>query len=989
VRTFFLPLLFIFSTVTALSQDQNYSAFTMKDGLPSNMVYRCLEDNEGFLWIATDAGIVRFDGKHFQVFTTADGLPDNEVLAVVKENDGTIWVNCFKQVPAYYDNIQNRFVSPLPKVNPSTIQSPYVTALFILEDGGVLYLNNKEQVFKNRKLVPEKNNRPDLALGIKWTTDGSVIRLGYETRLSVSKQTFYKLVQQKDGIIIDSIQIGEAINGFLPAGLNGGNLYLFNGTVNKCFVYSDIKAGPLRFKLDSISLPASITNYSFTETSVYFLCASGKIYVYNKNTKQLEAVVAGDYLANSYLNDSKGNMWISTIDKGVVVYRKNPLSLVSLPLSFTHKNFISIAKKADGTILAGNYYGEVIESGKAKFIIHTLSKKIPSRQRKIIVKNNKVFSFSEDGIKVNYGQSMLNKINGSPYVGKTAMIYNDTIILAGTPSGFVRINTITGSFDVLSTYRRVTSLARVSNGLIYFGSIDGLYRYDITMKVTTKILTGIPLLNERITSLCTTPDDILWVGTATNGIIGIRQEKVVGYITDSTGIVNNACRSIVAGKPGEFWVGTEQGISGVKYHFSGSKLKFYATNLSMSDGLTSNAINELLFDRDTLYAATANGISIIPASTEITHFDIPVRITNISINQRDTSIYKKYDLPMGSKNIQLRFGAIDLNGHFKNLEYSLDNNKSWVPLHDNFLNLELNYGDHILAVRAVDINGYVSKNMLVTEFSIATPYYKSIWFWVIVGIIFQVVSIYVVTKFMKTRKRSRLAKQIASVQNASLEQQAFTSLMNPHFMFNALNSVQHYINLQDRQNANRYLTDFASLIRKNFEAAQHSFIPLEQELENIRIYLRLEQMRFSGRFTYELNIEQNVDVEQWMIPTMMLQPLLENALLHGLMPSEINGNLVLSIKERTEYLEIAIIDNGIGIKNSSRSRENAIHKSRGMELIHKRIAALSHFAGQPISITMSPAFDSNTNPGNKIIILIPTELYPTWHKARVQGVSRV
>ena len=109
-----IPLLvqfFLFTGLACAAQQQKYSAFTVNDGLPSNYVYRTIEDNRGFLWVATDAGIARFDGKHFQVFTIKDGLPDNEVLAVVKEKNGRIWVNCFKQSPAYFDEVKNRFIN--------------------------------------------------------------------------------------------------------------------------------------------------------------------------------------------------------------------------------------------------------------------------------------------------------------------------------------------------------------------------------------------------------------------------------------------------------------------------------------------------------------------------------------------------------------------------------------------------------------------------------------------------------------------------------------------------------------------------------------------------------------------------------------------------------------------------------------------------------------------------------------------------------------
>src|SRR5476651_1462054 len=137
---FLVIILFAFLlSLSCSAQQANYTAFTVNDGLPSNYVYRCIEDDKGFLWVATDAGIARFDGKHFQVFTTKDGLPDNEVLAVVKETNGRIWVNCFKQKPAYFDEVKNRFInatedSSLAKVPEGT----GIMYFFTLPNGGIM-----------------------------------------------------------------------------------------------------------------------------------------------------------------------------------------------------------------------------------------------------------------------------------------------------------------------------------------------------------------------------------------------------------------------------------------------------------------------------------------------------------------------------------------------------------------------------------------------------------------------------------------------------------------------------------------------------------------------------------------------------------------------------------------------------------------------------------------------------------------------------------
>jgi LytS/YehU family sensor histidine kinase len=268
------------------------------------------------------------------------------------------------------------------------------------------------------------------------------------------------------------------------------------------------------------------------------------------------------------------------------------------------------------------------------------------------------------------------------------------------------------------------------------------------------------------------------------------------------------------------------------------------------------------------------------------------------------------------------------------------------------------------------------------DFIVNTPFWKAFWFWFLIAMCLQLFTIYYVSKWQKKKKEKKLAREIANVQTASLEQQAFTSLMNPHFIFNALNSIQYYINVQDRQNVNRYLSDFASLIRKSFEAAQQYFIPLEQELEIVKIYLRLEKMRFSGRFTYKIVMDDKLDPEQWMIPTMLLQPLLENALLHGIMPSTINGDILLELSLFQNNLCIVITDNGIGIEKSRILKKSQSHKSHGMDLIRKRIAALNHFGESPIILQMTPAFEDDKNPGNRITIIIPAKLHSVWLKAQ-------
>ena len=978
-------LLIFFMLITCRAQQAAYKAFTVNDGLPSNNIYRCMEDDKGFLWIGTDAGIARFDGKNFQVFTTRQGLPDNDVLAIVKEKNGRIWVNCFKQSPAYFDEAKNRFINAIEDSNLAKVSGTGTMSVYALPNGGVMYFNEKgSYIFRDKKFIDYKTKRKDILFLIKENEDGSQLRYGGRSFDTTLKAYQLKIIHTQGERYIDSIVIKTHNNtDFLAQFIDENKFYLFNGPKNKCFIYSNINIHPLRFKLDSISIPEPFFNFSVANNCLYLVTHSGKIYVFNKQTLQQQYLISGNYLPASFYNDSKGNIWVATIDKGLIVYKKKQLANIKIPLGYTRTNFTCIARKQDGVLLAGNYYGEVLETDGRKFTINTLSKKIPSRQRKILLAGNNVFTFSDDGIGMNYTKQLRYLGNKIPYSLKTAIIYNDSIILAGYSNGLLKLNSSTQAITILrAVTKRVTALVKANDGMVYFGSIDGLYKYDYLKNTFLSLSSKNYLLGERVMALCATPDNLLWIATSDNGIVAVKDDKVLLNITMRGGIINNSCRSIATGKPGQIWLGTVAGISVIQYKLQDNKISVSIQNISVNDGLTSNEVNEMLYQNDTVYAATTNGISVIPADISIPIFSIPVQIINVSINQRDTIITNKYDLGYDQQNIFIRFAGIELSGHFKNIQYTLDENKNWINLQENTLNLQLNHGHHIVQVRAVDVNGNISDKILTIQFNIATPFWKALWFWLLIALSLQLLTIYLVNQRQKKRKEAKLAKEIAGVQTASLEQQAFTSLMNPHFMFNALNSIQHYINVQDRQSANRYLTDFASLIRKSFEAAQQSFIPLEQELENIKIYLRLEQMRFTNRFSYLITMDETLDTDHWMIPTMMLQPLLENAVLHGIMPSSVDGKLEIDIQELDKNLLITITDNGIGIANSRALKETSEHKSHGMGLIIKRMAALGHFGKQPITINMYPAFDNDKNPGNKITIFIPDGLHKAWLNAQ-------
>ena len=485
-------LLVFLNSHTCLAQQLKYTAFTVRDGLPSNNVYRCIEDNSGFLWVATDAGIARFDGKRFQVFTTMQGLPDNDVLEVIKEKSGRLWVNCFKQNPAYFDEVKNRFIN---SKEDSSLKVPEGTGLmssYVLNEGGVLYVNEKGTfVFRNKKITayhgPIRSN-----LVFCENKDGTQLKFG---QLFDFEQNIFqhKVYHTRIDEIIDSIVLQDVSRDLVPSTLkvavDAGKLYTFYPSRKICLVYHNFKTQPMRFSRDSIFTPEPFSNFGFTTNYLFVLGYSGTMYVFDKNTLQKKMTISGNYLPNSIFIDSKENLWVSTFDKGLLLFKKTLIGAMEIPYDFKNTIFLSVARKPDGAILAGNSFGEIVETdGKTGKVYRLPNIKKEFRIRKILLSQNKTFTFSEGGIYVNYKRKLDNPPKNLFYPAKTAINYNDSIAIFGLMGGLNKLNTITEKVSSLGTnFTRITAITRTVEGFIYFGSTDGLYKYDYAKNLYTSL----------------------------------------------------------------------------------------------------------------------------------------------------------------------------------------------------------------------------------------------------------------------------------------------------------------------------------------------------------------------------------------------------------------------------------------------------------------------------------------------------------------------
>ena len=215
---------------------------------------------------------------------------------------------------------------------------------------------------------------------------------------------------------------------------------------------------------------------------------------------------------------------------------------------------------------------------------------------------------------------------------------------------------------------------------------------------------------------------------------------------------------------------------------------------------------------------------------------------------------------------------------------------------------------------------------------------------------------------------------------ADLEMQALRAQMNPHFIFNCLNAINHFIQKNETETASDYLTKFSRLIRMVLQSSSHKYISLQDELETLKLYIGMESVRFKDHFTYTINVDPDIDTENIQIPPMLLQPFVENAIWHGLMHMNENGKLNINIEEENDMLTCTIQDNGIGRKKAAelKSKSASYKKSLGMQITENRLQLLYRGHGGGPAMKIIDLEDENNQPkGTKIILRLPVRFSET------------
>ena len=466
--------------------------------------------------------------------------------------------------------------------------------------------------------------------------------------------------------------------------------------------------------------------------------------------------------------------------------------------------------------------------------------------------------------------------------------------------------------------------------------------------------------------------DYLLVGTRVNGII-VKSPDSIFNINKNTGLSSNMIRTIFVDNDSVIWVGTNKGLSKISIT-NKDKFTYKIKNYTIWEGLPSNEINEIRRSGKFLWVATNKGLaSFNPDKLLKSVLPPKVHFVGISVNDKDTLLTDTFQLKYNQNNITFRFKGISYKGP-GDITYSImlkGSDRNFIKTKNTSARYTgLQPGNYTFCVYACNTIGNWNKKPITINFTIKKHSTQELWFILLTIVIGTIVLLGIFLFILRYQKKKEETKRELLLS----EQKSILSQMNPHFIFNSLNSIQYFILKKDEAAADLYLAKFSSLMRRVLENSKCNTITLREQLETLKIYLDLEKLRFEDKFDYQFNIDPSIDEDDICIPPMLIQPYLENAIWHGLMLKKTKGLLKLNIeKNNNASILFTIEDNGIGREKAgeiSKSRKH--HKSTGMKNIEKRIALMNKIYKSDMKVKIIDLYNDKHEPiGTKVELYIP------------------
>ncbi len=938
-----------------------------------------MQDKEGFLWFATETGVSRFDGTSFKNFTTAEGLPDNEILKLFVDSKGRVWMMPFKKAVCYYykGKIHNTENDSILKQMDIKL---YVQQMFEDGEGNLFFLeslnlfmlhNNKEILF----CEDAKSDTISVYGGGVYGHSRPAVFIGRNTeqtffyRIKINSNSF-SIIKEKEDIRF------------------WGNKMTYTYITPEIIIYND-NAPQRAFdqkavfyhypeeKKYMLDFPDGLNLISFINDSIFFYNSFAGAFEYNYRQHRYLNKYLDKENVSSTLRDSEDNLWFTTLGNGVFRLHSRANKNLRFPARNGISRPIGFVIGMNESVLAGadNKLYEVTHSGKRTYPLFLDPEQRSGRVIKMIKRNNTLYLLSEN-LLYKLDQSQKKFINLP--VSSFQSTYKDMDMngagefLFATHQAALSFSERNNTIKYLLT-ERSTSICSAYSGT-YIGTLSGLKFIDLKNQVVD-LGKQFPLLKNRITQLVYS-ENKLWIGTNDIGIVCFDGNKIVKNISIKDGLTGNVIRALYLHN-NILWAGTDHGLNMISLSDGSYPV---IQKYTISDGLASNMINSVYVQQDTAYVGTSEGLSLINVLQEKTTSNCNLRVLGITVSGKEYYFDSaKLALKKKDNNIRFDFVAISYKSEGNILYYyrlsGIDT--SWKTTKENYLQYPtLPSGDYKLQLYAVNKFG-VHSEPVVISFIIEKTIFEQTWFIILMILLSIAVIWFMLTWRIKRIKLVQSAKIANAEKIARLEQQALKAQMNPHFIFNCLNSIQQYVIDKDVQGANKFITGFAKLIRQTLDNSGKQNISVAEEESFLRSYLELEKSRFEDKFDYNIHIDHAIEKEHDCLPPMLLQPYIENCIRHGIMHKNNGKGLIdIQFKLKERNLVCSVTDNGVGREaaNAFKSMQHVSYQSKGISLTGQRIKMMNKNNQSDIILNIEDLVDSSRQPcGTRITIVVPLE----------------
>ncbi|SIR21895.1 sensor histidine kinase [Maribacter ulvicola] len=970
-----LFLLSFFGTMHLAAQNNQFRSYNIADGLPQSEVHDILQDEIGYLWLGTQGGgLANFDGETFEVWNESNGLLSNYIDALYTRND-SLFVGTMKGLSI---KIKNNFVN---------YNTPQILHMYSSKKG--LFLATKKGVYNYSKNTTVK--KVSIHEEIDKSEINAIIFDGNHYWLATN-EGLWKL-SELNHTATDIIKIEE--NNFKSVVYH--NNKIIAATFDDGVFVMDVDSLANRFLMPE---PYRINAMSIHNTDELWIATDNDGITVVETTKfdEVKRLNKSTGLVTPHIrkiiDDDNGNLWIATSVGGLYKYFQNDFRHYDQRSGLRGNRIYAVHNAADGLWLSSS------EAGLTKIDslgIHPLpndnsffDKKIKtitsdskgniwagSDNRGLLFRETKtvdslVFSSSEtfliqiDTVSVERTTNhIIDESKGFPSDWVRTIIAEEDFTWAATYGhGIVKFNYYSDrdSLVVRKTFTKqngikdmsIKGMVKAPDAKLWYSTQNGHLGYIENDKVTN-IETGL----EQQTAIGTIlfHDDTIYLGTSGKGIWYANSTNPENFqqLKGAKNISSNNIYQLIFDNQGFLWAGSERGVDKIELNSTNQIVDVY--HFGRNDGFLGleTCLNAVDKDEEgnlwfgAIYGLTKHMPSkkkktAVPPSVYFT--GIEERYKNIdSLVLKDwTNSKKVLQLTPDQTQIGFSFRTVDID-HPNAIAYrtKLDDS-DWSPwVKENKQNFAgLAYGAHTFSAQSRNYRWQESEP-ITFSFFIDSPLYQKDWFqWSVLALAVLILLGIGLFYIRKIKAKSKAAQEQLKTKNylLTLEQKALQLQMNPHFIFNVLNGVKAMAgNKPEKMDAT--INSFAILLRETLQNSRKEHISLDQEIKALRHYVEVEQLMAQKPFECSFNVNTDPDAEEILIPPMLIQPFVENAIRHGILKGERAGELEIAFTTTKSHLQCSIIDNGMGIFRSQNEKPKTDHQSMALTVTKERLESIA------------------------------------------------